>query len=288
MGMMKSLKLAAVVGATSLAALGVTPGLAGGADRPVTGDWDGNNTTTIGVVRPDPESNNWIWLQRNSNSEGSPDTSFSYGNKLTDTVVTGDWNGNNATTIGIARPDPESNNWIWRLSNSNAGGSVDIEFLYGNKLTDTVVTGDWDGNNTTTIGVARPDPESYNWIWLLSNSNAGGSVDIEFLYGNKYEDVPVVGDWDGNNTTTIGIVHPDPGSNNLIWRLSNKNAGGSVDIEFPYGNKLTDTVVTGDWDGNNTTTIGVARPETSNWRWLLRNSNSEGTSSLDFLFGSTK
>ena len=263
------------------------PGSASAADRPVTGDWDGNNTTTIGVARPDAESNNLRWLQRNSNSEGSPDTNFLYGNKLIDTPVTGDWNGDNTTTVGIARPDPESLGWIWMLANKNAGGSVDVEFPYGNKYVDTVVTGDWDGNNTTTIGIVRPDPGSLAWIWRLSNKNAGGSVDIEFLYGNKYEDIPVVGDWDGNNTTTIGIVHPDSGSNNLIWRLSNKNAGGTVDLEFPYGNKTTDTVVTGDWDGNNTTTVGVVRPEAGNWHWYLRNSNSEGLPSTNFLFGSS-
>jgi len=277
-----------IVGSVLLAAIAAASEPASGADRPVTGDWDGNNTTTVGVARPDPESNNWIWLQRNSNSAGSPDASFLYGNKNIDTPVTGDWDGNNTTTIGIARPDPESLNWIWGLSNKNAGGSVDLEFLYGNKNIDRVVTGDWDGNNTTTIGTVRPDPESYNWIWYLSNKNAGGSVDIEFAYGNKYEDVPVVGDWDGNNTTTIGVVHPDSGSNNWIWCLSNKNAGGSVDVEFPYGNKTVDTLVTGDWDGNNTTTIGVVRPEAGSWHWFLRNSNSEGTPSTDFLFGSAK
>jgi hypothetical protein len=99
-------------------------------------------------------------------------------------------------------------------------------------------------------------------------------------------DRPVTGDWDGNNTTTIGVARPDPESNNWIWGLSNKNVGGSVDSEFLYGNKNIDRVVTGDWDGNNTTTIGIVRPEAGNWHWYLRNSNSGGTSSADFLFGS--
>lgn len=275
-------------GAAALALFALAPGTAGAADRPVVGDWDGNNTTTIGVARPDPESNNWIWLQRNSNSGGSADTSFLYGNKNIDDVVTGDWDGNNTTTIGVVRPDAESFNQTWYLRNANAGGTVDVEFPFGNKYLDTVVSGDWDGNNTTTIGIVRPDPESYNWIWYLRNSNSNGPVDFEFAFGNKYEDIPVVGDWDGNNTTTIGVVHPDSGSNNWVWRLSNKNAGGSVDIEFLYGNKLIDTVVTGDWDGNNTTTPGLVRPEANEWRWLLRNSSSGGAPSLDFLFGSAK
>ncbi len=227
-----------MVSSAALALVAIAPGFAGAADRPVTGDWNGDNTTTIGVVRPDSESNNWRWLQRNANSGGSPDADFLYGNKVIDTPVTGDWNGNNTTTIGIARPDPESNNWIWRLANANAGGSVDVEFAYGNKNIDRPVTGDWNGDNTTTIGVVRPDPESFNWIWLLSNANAGGSVDVEFAYGNKTTDQPVTGDWDGNNSTTIGVVRPDSESNNWRWLLRNSNSAGTSSLDFLFGSSL--------------------------------------------------
>lgn len=178
--MFARIQLFMVIGLICLAA---APGVASGADRPVTGDWDGNNTTTVGVARPDPESNNWIWLQRNSNSAGSPDASFLFGNKNIDTPVTGDWNGDNSTTIGIARPDPESNNWIWGLRNSNAGGAADLEFLYGNKNLDRVVTGDWDGNNTTTVGIVRP--ESGSWHWYLRNSNSEGAPSADFLFGSS-------------------------------------------------------------------------------------------------------
>ena len=229
------LDLAVFLSSASLAVVMAAPGPAGAADRPVTGDWDGNNTTTVGVARPDTESNNWRWLLRNANSGGAPSLDFLYGNKLIDTPVTGDWNGDNATTIGVARPDPASNNWLWLLSNANAGGSVDVEFAYGNKNVDTVVTGDWDGNNTTTIGVVRPDPNSYNWIWLLSNSNAGGSVDVEFAYGNKYEDIPVVGDWDGNNTSTIGVAHRDSESNNLIRASATRTPAAPWTSNSPTG-----------------------------------------------------
>jgi hypothetical protein len=75
--MLRRLELAGISAAVSLAALASISGLASGADRPVTGDWDGNNTTTIGIVRP--EAGNWRWLLRNSNSEGTASADFLFG-----------------------------------------------------------------------------------------------------------------------------------------------------------------------------------------------------------------
>ena len=42
---------------------------------PVTGDWDGDGTTTIGAFDPI----NDIWYLRNSNTPGAPDLVFAYG-----------------------------------------------------------------------------------------------------------------------------------------------------------------------------------------------------------------
>ncbi|MGH3536402.1 MAG: hypothetical protein ACRDQG_17045, partial [Pseudonocardiaceae bacterium] len=37
-----------------------------------------------------------------------------------------------------------------------------------------LITGDWDGDGTTTPGVLRKDINSNNWIWQLKNSTRGG------------------------------------------------------------------------------------------------------------------
>ncbi|HXS47176.1 MAG TPA: hypothetical protein VN756_06910, partial [Solirubrobacterales bacterium] len=63
--------------------------------------------------------------------------------------VTGDWDANGTTTIGVY--DPASG--IWRLRNSNSGGGVDGEFQYGGSVWATAITGDWDGNGIDTVGV---------------------------------------------------------------------------------------------------------------------------------------
>ena len=51
-----------------------------------------------------------------------------------------------------------------------------------------------------TVGVFRPS----NGLLYLKNSNTTGFADIAINYGLG-GDYPVVGDWDGNGTATIGI-----------------------------------------------------------------------------------
>jgi len=223
------------------------------ADRPVTGDWDGNGTTTIGVVRGN------TWYLRNSNTPGAPDVVFQYGGP-TDRVVTGDWDGNGTTTPGVVRGN------MWFLRNSNSTGIGDIQFSYAGP-DDRPVTGDWDGNGTTTPGVVRGN------TWYLRNSNSTGPGLSGFTYGGA-SDRPVTGDWDGNGTTTVGIVR---GSS---WYLRNVNSSGPGLAGFGFGGQ-TDRPVTGDWDGNGTTTIGVDRGAS----WYLRSTNTAGNATTSFTFG---
>jgi peptidoglycan/xylan/chitin deacetylase (PgdA/CDA1 family) len=218
--------------------------------RPVSGDWDGNGTTTPGLV----VGNRWyLW---NRNAAGPADITFAYGG-LSDRLVTGDWDGNGTTTIGVVRGNG------WYLRNSNNGGPPDLTFAYG-RSTDRYVTGDWNGDGTTTPGYVR------GTLWGLRNQNTTGSATTQFTYGATTDRV-VTGDWDGNGTTTIGVVR------GIGWYLRNANNGGPPNLSFSYG-QATDRILTGDWDGNGTTTPGYVRGPV----WGLRNVNTTGARQVGF------
>ena len=230
-------------------------------DSRVTGDWNGNGTTTIGTYNQTTGD----WKLRNSNSTGGADIAFQYGGGPWK-PVTGDWDGNGTTTIGLF--DPSTG--IWRLRNSNSAGSAEVEFGYGGGPWTTPLVGDWDGNGTTTIGVYEPNVGT----WRLRNKNSAGGAEVEFQYGGSVWK-PVTGDWDGNGTTTIGVYEQSAGT----WRLRNKNSGGSAEVELQYGGGPWGAV-TGDWDGNGTDTVGVAKAlESSSW-WALRNTNTSSSPDL--------
>jgi hypothetical protein len=122
-----------------------------------------------------------------------------------------------------------------------------------------------------TTGVFRPS----NGLLYLKNANISGFADIAINYGLG-GDYPVVGDWDGNGTATIGIYR------NGSFYLRNSNTKGTADWVFAFG-QPGDQPVAGDWDGNGVDTIGVYRPSIG--QFLLRNSNSSGTPDMSFYLG---
>ena len=122
-----------------------------------------------------------------------------------------------------------------------------------------------------TAGVFRPT----NGLLYLKNKNDTGFADAALNYGLP-GDYPVVGDWDGNGTVTIGIYRD--GS----FYLKNANTFGFADVVFPFG-KVGDQPIAGDWNGDGVDTIGVFHP--SDGHFLLRNSNTEGPSEMDFYLG---
>ena len=225
------------------------------AERYVSGDWDGNGTTTPGVVRGN------TWYLRNSNSAGPADVVLTFG-RGTDRVVTGDWDGNGTTTPGVVR----GNTWFQRATNdpaNTAAGSV----AFG-RSSDRVVTGDWDGNGTTTPGVVRGN------VWYLRRSNSPGDTTAGSLRFGTASDRVVTGDWNGDGTTTPGVVR-----GNTWYQKRTNTASDTAALRLAYG-RGTDRLVTGDWDGDGTTTQGILRGPT----WYQREANTEGAATRSFTY----
>ena len=194
-------------------------------DYPVTGDWDGNGTATIGVYR------NGSFYLRNSNTVGFADVVFPFG-QPGDQPIAGDWDGDDIDTIGIYRPSTGQ----FLLRNSNSAGAAEMSFFLGN-VGDVGIAGDWDGDGLDTTGVFRP----VNGIIFLKNQNTTGFADVALNYGIP-GDKPVTGDWDDDGIDTIGVYR------NGQFMLRNSNTVGFADIVFGLGNP-GDMPIAGNWDG---------------------------------------
>jgi hypothetical protein len=208
--------------ATGFADVQINYGLPG--DCPVTGDWDGNGTDTIGIYR------NGVFYLRNSNTIGFADIVFAFG-APGDQPIAGDWNGDGVDTIGVYR----STTITFYLRNSNTPGAPEMSFALGNPG-DVGLAGDWDGNGTDTTGVFRPS----NGALYLKNSNTTGFADIVINYGLP-GDKPVTGDWNNDGIDTIGIYR------NGAFYLRNSNTIGFADMVFALGVN-GDLPIAGNWD----------------------------------------
>jgi lysophospholipase L1-like esterase len=114
--------------------------------------------------------------------------------------------------------------------------------------------------------------------WFLRDPLASTGL-LSFTFGATGWK-PVVGDWNGDGTTTVGVYNPA----NASFYLRNENSGGTPDAgAFQFGAGGWEPV-SGDWSGSGTSGVGVFDPSTATW--YLRNETSGGAPDAgSFQFG---
>ena len=166
--------------------------------------------------------------------------------------IYGDWNGDGKIKVGVY------NNGTWLLDyNGNGvwdGPTVDKAIFWSTgQSTDVPVLGDWNGDGKTKIGIYN------NGTWILDyNGNGvweGPAVDKTIYWSTgQAGEVPVVGDWNGDGKTKIG-VHV-----NGTWILEyNGNFawdGTGIDKLIFFGGAGYSPMV-GDWNGSGWTKVGA-------------------------------
>ncbi|GFE59357.1 carboxypeptidase regulatory-like domain-containing protein [Geobacter sp. AOG1] len=178
--------------------------------------------------------------------------------------------GNTAAKIGIFSDGywylDTNRSWAWD------GTPTDTLSIFGLNIPGAIpVVGDWNGDGKTEIGVF------INGIWYLDmNGNGqwdGEGIDVRGVFGAGVPNaIPVVGDWNGDGKTKIGIYADG------IWYLDvNQNwawDGEGIDVRGVFGIGLPNAKpVVGDWNGDGITEIGVYSEghwyldKNRNWTW---------------------
>jgi hypothetical protein len=184
-----------------------------------------NTLSGIGIVR---NSNVWII---DYNNDAIVDARTTFGS-IGDKPITGDWNGDRKTDIGVFRPS--SRQFIFNTSpitRTTFGLSSDIP-----------ITGDWNGDSKTDIGVFRPSARQFIF----------NTTPITRVSFGLSTDVPITGDWNGDSITEVGVFRPS--TRQFIFN--------TVPITRATFGLSTDIPITGDWNGDTVTDIGVFRPST--------------------------
>ncbi len=227
----------------------------------------GGFTDTIGTFRP---ANNLFGL-RNSNTEGAPEISITFG-VAGDLPVTGDWNGDGVDDVGIFRPG--TGQFQLRIPNRRIFSVVTLNF---GQASDVPVAGDWNGDGIDTIGVYR------DGLWLLTNgpnlNNTTPATDITIVFGTS-EDTPLAGDWNGDGIDTIGFMKRKSNQ----FTLSNSFQGTIDIVPFIFGT-IGSLPLAGDWNGDGISTIGLFDSNAAVMSLNNTNSAGNGVGDLVFIFG---
>lgn len=206
------------------------------ADRPITGDWNGDGLTDLGIVRP--TSTGQVFYQLVGTA--STATRFSAN---ADQPVIGDWNGNRIDQLAVRRV--KSTSFLLRgedgvTSAANLGGYA----------RDLPVAGRWIAGAKAGLGLYDYARRVFTVRLpnLTKHSTAFGAARTQ----------PVTGDWNGDSITDFGSFDP----RTATWVLRTTVAGRVSTMTFRYGTTW-DIPVTGDWNGDKVTDVGVWRPSTA-------------------------
>jgi hypothetical protein len=125
--------------------------------------------------------------------------------------------------------------------------------------------GDWNGTGLMKLGSYRHATGSF---YLDYNGNGqwdGCGIDRCIAWGGDPSDVPIVGDWSGDQRMKVGVYRKATG----IWYLDyNGNGvwdGCGIDACFAWGGDPSDVPGVADWTGDGTMKVGVYRKATGYW-----------------------
>ena len=237
--------------------------LGDGYDHPVAGDWDGDGRSDIGVYgvewggdrvaleskpgTPDlsnrteianlahpiknvppwvPQATDRVKTLRNTDGllrQDLVDHVFRFGADQ-DIPVTGDWNSDGVTNIGLFR----DGKWSFDMDGDGRFTESDRTNEFGAQG-DLPITGDWSGDGHVQIGVFRD-----GMFILDSNSNRQLDSNDRRVYMEDYQsgDIPVAFDYNGDGVTEVGVYRPN------LWQqlesdvaLQDSHPGRNADVD---------------------------------------------------------
>jgi hypothetical protein len=230
-----------------------------------------------------------LWRLHPGEVPGASEQSVTFG-KLRGIPVTGDFNGDGVTDVGIF-VDGE---WFIDLNGNGVWDKDDLWAKLGSR-DDKPVTGDWDGDGKTDIGIFGPAwpgdpravasepglPDPNNALtgvpknvppkrheatlgWRTMRRTEEGEVradliDHVFHFGTP-DDIPVTGDWTGSGIDTIGIFH----KGRWILDVDGDGKRSEKDRDLHLG-QAGDKPVVGDFNGDGVDELGVYR----DGQWLI-------------------
>ncbi len=231
---------------------GVRSGITGQRDNAASLN---NMAYTIANYRVDISN----WQLRNSNTGGSPQINFAYGN-MGVTHLACDYDGD-----GISEP-VVFDRGAWAARSTLTAGPATTIVAYGYPGV-TPVCGDWNGDGVDGIGIF----DGTNW--QLRQTLSPGNPELSFAFGFAGVQ-PVIGNWDGLGGDGIGIYNAG------AWDLRQAPSAGPPQITFAYGYAGT-TAVTGNWDAVATDGVAVY----SAGRWDFRQTPSAGSPNFTVFYG---
>ncbi len=217
-------------------------------DVPIVGKWSNAGSSRLGVYRPD--TGEFLLDLNGDNTIGMGEGPFA-GFTTNGVPVVADFNGDGDDEVGVFL----DGNWRIDFDGNLASNGLETFFAYG-LPGDLPIVGNWNGLGAEEIGTLTPGTATLQPRFRRDLNGNRLQDDATFAFGgaNQPEQVPVVGDWNGDRRTDIGTYS----STLSQWRI---DLNGNLTLEglegpFIYGDARSTSVV-GDWEGDGDDDIGT-------------------------------
>jgi hypothetical protein len=219
--------------------MGTTQASANCPQVPVTGNWNASRASEVGTFARTATGGVFRLATSATTTE-----EVRFGRSV-DLPITGDWNGDGRTDLGVKYPGARK----FRLRHSD--GTVTTVLFGGNM--DRPVTGDWNGDGRTDIGIWHPATAAFR---LRADDGTVLGVRLGSV-GSQ----PVTGDWNGDGITDLGVFDQATAT----FTLRTVGADGTTRLAYVTFGSAADLPVTGDWNGDGRTDVGVWSPATATY-----------------------
>lgn len=215
-------------------------------DKPITGDFDGNRISDVGVFR------DGTWYIFHSFTNAIRIVQFG---STGDLPLSADFDNDGKTDIAVFRPS----NGVWYWLNSSTDAFSAIAFGQNG---DVPRPGNFDRDGKADLAVFRPGTGA----WYIGKSSNGSVSGVTF---GASGDVPVPADYDGDSLTDIAVFR-----NGIWYRINSSNGqvniqqfGSAGDIPVPaeYASCTEIDLMNGQAN------IAVWRPSNGAWYCLVNN-----------------
>jgi hypothetical protein len=123
------------------------------------------------------------------------------------------------------------------------------------------------------FATSKPAVVRTSTTWILRTGTTGGADLASFTYGIR-PNVPLLGDWDGNGSKTVGSFELG------VFKLNNANDSSGAELSFPFGD-ARGFPVAGDFNGDGIDDVGVFR----NGTWRIHYLGTGVPADASFTFG---